>query len=209
MAELPYMSGHSPVQYLNLRREVTKQEMRDHPAHPCRHDFRTVTSGIDGCDMRVLDYAPRYRAFHVSTEYRDHLGYNDEARWRAYNGPRLQNCIRVAGLPSWPTIAGRGDRINHHNRRYERASKLQNVQKERGCYSNEQEWRQVRFTELGGMRALSGRGTMPTDMRPHVGRELMENGETITTLTHKEPAMISARSDSTSARSSGRRHTKA
>lgn len=132
MADLPYMCGQSPQQMLQLRREVNKAEMRPHAAHPCAKEFMTVTSAIDGCPMRVLDYSAKYRPGAVSTEYRDIYGYNDAVRWRLAHAEQLKGAIRCAGQPSW-----QGGVLNHHNRQYERLAHLQKIQKAEGCYTNE------------------------------------------------------------------------
>eukprot|EP00392_Amoebophrya_sp_AT5.2_P003028 g3033.t1 len=132
MADLPYMCGQSPQQMLQLRREVNKAEMRPHAAHPCAKEFMTVTSAVDGCPMRVLDYSAKYRPGAVSTEYRDIYGYNDAVRWRLAHAEQLKGAIRCAGQPSW-----QGGVLNHHNRQYERLAHLQKIQKAEGCYTND------------------------------------------------------------------------
>ncbi|CAD7928694.1 unnamed protein product [Amoebophrya sp. A25] len=207
MADL-YQCGQSPAQELQLRREINAASMRPHVSHPCARDFRMITSGIDGCNMVVLDTSAKYRPSAVSTEARDHFGYNIEDpvwRMRVASGNQLTQAIRYAGKP-----AGIGaDRVNHHNRKYERFEHLVNLQKQRGCYSNEAEWRRVRYTELGQGRTVANT-RLPDELRPRVERKVLEDGEPASIVTSKYRVVesrhpqYSGRGGEQTARSSGR-----
>lgn len=66
-------TGLNEVQRLNLQKELNNRDLKPHKSHPCREEFRTVTSPVDGEPALILSTSPRlsHGPDPKSTEYRD------------------------------------------------------------------------------------------------------------------------------------------